>query len=96
MTPAARGTLFDLPDPVKRNIAECLERSARLELRDRAIRQAIAIFSAMSPTGAAKALAGELAASGAPGTPRGDLVGAILALNKGKPLRWKQIHNLTR
>jgi hypothetical protein len=90
-----RRALTRLPNLVLAAVAPCLTRTMRIELRDEAIGKAVAKFYANSSVSkATKQLAEELAGGGTPGTPKGDVVALILALNGGKRLGGRRLLDL--
>ena len=75
-------------------LAPALLPPVRLELRDRTIRDsATRFYGTLSPTGAAKAMASDFAVSEPVGTPKGEVLALIVALNDGT-LRWRQLFTI--
>jgi len=95
ITPAARDVLKGLPLTKTAALAPFLTPAARIDRRDAAIRDALAYFYADTPkTPAALAMATELRAGNFDGSRKAETLVAILALNKGRPIGWRQIVNI--
>ena len=76
-------------------LAPCLTPSARAEVRDAVIRAAVRRFYGDLPaTPAARAMADDLQSAADPGTALGDALAAILALNDGRTLGYRQLINI--
>jgi hypothetical protein len=73
--------------------APCFTPAVRSYVRNALVRVALARFYAGATTPAARAMGADLTAP-LDGTPRGELLAAILALNSEKPIRWRQIFNI--
>jgi hypothetical protein len=92
---AARAVLTGLAAQDAAAVAPCLLPAARRELRDAYVRAALARFyRGQAPSRAAQAMAGDLAARVPPGTAQADAIAAILSLNAGRLIGWRQILNI--
>jgi hypothetical protein len=96
LPPAACATLARLRPEDAAALAPCLLPAVRVQLRNALIRVALSrLYGGLPKTPAARALAEELHAGAAGGTPKADMLVAIIALNGNRPLSWRWIVNIT-